>query len=53
MQEALRREFLSMHTRQVGQRILEAAGISRFVCVADENYDPIREMDRVAATVEW
>lgn len=53
MQEALRREFLSMHTRQEGQSILEAAGISRFACVSDEHYDPIREMDRVAATVEW
>jgi phosphonate transport system substrate-binding protein len=53
MQEVLRREFLSIHTRQEGQRILEAAGISRFVDVSDENYDPIREMDRVAATVEW
>jgi phosphonate transport system substrate-binding protein len=53
MQEALRQEFLSMHTRQEGQCILEAAGISRFVRVSDENYDPIREMDRVAATVEW
>jgi phosphonate transport system substrate-binding protein len=53
MQEALRQEFLSMHTHQEGQRILEAAGISRFACVSDENYDPIREMERVAATVEW
>jgi ABC-type phosphate/phosphonate transport system substrate-binding protein len=47
----LRREFLSIHTRQDGQRMLEAAGISRFVSVSDENYDPIREVDRVAATV--
>lgn len=53
MQEALRREFLSIHTRQEGRRILEAAGISRFAFVSDENYDPIREMNRVAATVEW
>ena len=51
MQEVLRREFLSIHTRQDGQRMLEAAGISRFVSVSDENYDPIREVDRVAATV--
>jgi phosphonate transport system substrate-binding protein len=53
MQEVLRREFLSIHTRQEGQRILKAAGISRFACISDENYDPIREMDRVASTVEW
>jgi len=53
MQEVLRREFLSIHTRQEGQRMLETAGISRFACVSDEHYDPIREMDRAAATVEW
>jgi len=53
MQEVLRREFLSVHTRQEGRGILEAAGISRFACVSDENYDAIRKMERVAATVEW
>jgi len=53
MQEALRREFLSIHTCREGQDILDAAGISRFACISDENYDPIREIDRVAATVEW
>lgn len=52
-QEALRREFLSVHLRQEGQRILEPAGISRFASVSDKSYDPIRQMDRIAATVEW
>ena len=50
---ALRREFLSMDKDQQGRRILEDAGILRFVRVSDHQYDPIREMDRIAARVEW
>lgn len=29
------------------------AGILRFVRVSDDDYDPIREMDRIAAIAEW
>jgi len=50
---ALRREFLSMDKDQQGRRILEDEGILRFVRVSDHQYDPIREMDRIAARVEW
>ena len=53
MQEALRREFLKMHEDEQGRRILEAAGMSWFVRVSDHDYDAIREMDNVAATVAW
>jgi ABC-type phosphate/phosphonate transport system substrate-binding protein len=53
IRQALRREFLSMHTGQQGSRILEDAGILQFVRVSDQDYDPIREMDRIAATAEW
>jgi ABC-type phosphate/phosphonate transport system substrate-binding protein len=46
-------EFLAMHEHAEGRRILESAGILRFGRMSDSDYDPIREMDRVAAPVEW
>jgi phosphonate transport system substrate-binding protein len=52
-QEALRQEFLAMHQHPDGRRILECAGILRFVSVPDGDYSVIREMARVAALVEW
>ena len=36
-----------------GQRILQDAGMLRFAQVTDCEYDPIREMERIAASVEW
>lgn len=53
IQSALRREFLSMHNDSRGRQILNSAGMLRFADVSDGEYDPIREMDRVAATVPW
>ena len=53
IREQLRMEFLAMHRDPQGRRILESAGFLRFCPVSDEHYDPIREMDRVAAPVEW
>ena len=53
VQRALGREFLGMHCDQKGTRILKDAGILRFVRVSDDDYDPIREMDRIAAIAEW
>jgi phosphonate transport system substrate-binding protein len=50
---ALRREFFKMDTDQEGRRILEESGFLRFVHVDDRDYDPIREMDKVAAAVRW
>ena len=52
-QEALRQEFLAMHEHAEGRRILECARMLRFVSVPDRDYGVIREMARVAATVEW
>lgn len=52
-QEALRQEFLAMHEHPEGRRILERAGMLRFVSVSDRDYGVIREMARVAAIVEW
>ena len=53
VRRALRQEFLSMDKDPRGRRILEDAGMLWFARVSDHDYDPIREMDRVAATVEW
>ena len=52
-QEALRQEFLEMHENPEGQQILKCAGILRFASVSDRDYDAIREMDRIAAGVNW
>ena len=49
---ALRQEFLSMDKDPRGRQILEEAGMLRFAEVSDHEYHPIREMDRIAATVE-
>jgi ABC-type phosphate/phosphonate transport system substrate-binding protein len=49
----LHREFLSLDKHPRGRRILEDAGMLRFVRISDQEYDPIREMELVAATVEW
>jgi len=53
VRQAIRTEFLEMHKDSQGRRILESAGILRFEGISDEDYDPIREMDRVAASIEW
>jgi len=53
LRAALRREFLTMHEDIEGRAILGTAGISRFSEISDEDYHPIREMDRVAAAVKW
>jgi phosphonate transport system substrate-binding protein len=53
MRRALRQEFLQMEKDAKGQRLLEEAGMLRFAGVSDDAYDPIREMERLAAGVEW
>jgi phosphonate transport system substrate-binding protein len=53
VRQALRREFLSMDKDPRGQRILKDAGMLRFATVSDDDYDPIREMERIAASVDW
>jgi ABC-type phosphate/phosphonate transport system substrate-binding protein len=52
LRQALRREFLSMDKDPLGRRILENAGVLQFTRVLDLDYDPIREMDRLASTVD-
>src|ERR1051326_5517218 len=53
VRDALQTGFLEMHKDPRGRRILESAGTLRFVRASDEDYDPIREMERAAAAVEW
>jgi len=53
VQRALRRKFFGMHSDRQGAQILKDAGILRFVRVSDDDYDPIREMDRTAAIAKW
>ena len=36
-----------------GQRILKDAGMLRFAAVSDRDYDSIREMERIATSVEF
>jgi len=52
VRRALRREFLSMDKDPHGRRMLEEAGVLRFSRVSDRDYDPIREMDRIASVSE-
>jgi ABC-type phosphate/phosphonate transport system substrate-binding protein len=53
IRRALEYQFLEMHKDEEGRRILENAGILQFVRISDDDYKPIREMERVAAAVEW
>ena len=41
-----------MHTDPAGQAVLAAAHIKQFVSVADADYNPIRDMARVANETE-
>jgi phosphonate transport system substrate-binding protein len=44
----LRRIMLSMHREPSGRSLLKQARMTRFVCVSDRDYDPIRRMARDA-----
>ncbi len=43
----------NMPADPAGRELLAEAGMARFVVVEDGDYDPIREMARVAARVTW
>jgi phosphonate transport system substrate-binding protein len=47
----LRGCLLDMETDPQGQAILAQAGMARFAAVSDADYDPIREMERIAQDV--
>jgi len=49
---SLRQVFLRMHADKAGRAILDAGQIAQFVSVTNQDYDPIREMERIGQTVE-
>ena len=51
VRSALRRTFLGMHEDNEGRAILDRGRITRFVAAHDTDYDPIRRMADVAASV--
>ncbi|MFN2199107.1 MAG: phosphate/phosphite/phosphonate ABC transporter substrate-binding protein [Anaerolineales bacterium] len=52
-QEAVRQALLSMHTESAGRAVLARHFLRRFAAVTDTDYDPIREMARLAEQVRW
>ncbi len=53
LREAIREVFWQMHETAEGRAILEQGQIKKMVRVEDRDYDPIREMARVADQVIW
>jgi phosphonate transport system substrate-binding protein len=49
----LRQALLEMHLNPRGQGILASGRTSCFVAVSDQDYDPIRRMERMAKSVEF
>lgn len=52
LKASLRSVFLEMHQHDAGWTILRKAMIDRFVSVSDQDYDPIRDMERIGQTVK-
>ncbi len=48
----LRQSFLEMHTHLAGQAILAQGLIDHFVAVADSDYNPIRQMAKMAELIQ-
>jgi phosphate/phosphite/phosphonate ABC transporter binding protein len=51
VRDALRREFLTMHESLAGRALLANAAVRRFAPVTNDDYNPIREMAALAASV--
>ena len=49
--DSIREALLTMHRSHVGQALLERHQAVRFAAVDDEDYDPIREMTKIAEAV--
>jgi phosphonate transport system substrate-binding protein len=50
---AIRTVLLEMHADPAGQAILRRGQMLGFAAVADQDYDPIRQMARIAEPVRW
>jgi len=53
LRKAIRQVFWHMHETVEGQNILAQGQIMKMVQVKDRDYDPIRDMARVADQVIW
>ncbi len=53
LRDAIRRVFWEMHEDAEGQALLDAGQMARMAPVQDEDYDPIREMARLAEMTRW
>jgi phosphonate transport system substrate-binding protein len=53
LREAIRRVFWQMHESAEGQKILRQGQLLKMVRVEDRDYDPIRDMARLARQVSW
>jgi phosphonate transport system substrate-binding protein len=53
LREAIRQVFCQMHTTPAGQSILAGGRMMKLVPVQDRDYDPIRDMARLAEQVIW
>ncbi len=53
LRQAIRGVFWRMHETAEGRAILERGLIEKMVRVEDRDYDPIREMARIADQVTW
>jgi phosphonate transport system substrate-binding protein len=53
LREAIRHVFWRMHESADGREILERGLVKKMVRVEDRDYDPIREMARIADRVIW
>lgn len=49
----LRQAFLELNSDPRAREALDLGHITRFEAVSDEDYDPIREADRLSRTVAW
>ena len=53
LREAIRRVFLQMHEQSEGRAILAQGQLLKMVRVEDRDYDPIRDMARLARQISW
>lgn len=51
LRDQLKQLLLNMHADPLGKQALAATPVARFAAVDDRQYDPIREVDQVASTV--
>jgi phosphonate transport system substrate-binding protein len=53
LRDAIRQVFWEMHEEAAGQALLAAGQMARMARVQDGDYNPIREMARLAEAVKW